>query len=561
MLRALPSKPWFPLACKLLSLGVALLLIFTLSMPIYVDGVVFLVLIITARRSSWQNFALITVSLALVSILLAVIAVFSPWQPARYYREHEKYARTDSTYTSNIKDDIEVPYGDLLAIDPMAPPALREPRKVHFETDSLGYRNSKEYQSSQWILVGDSFILGTSTDQTQTLPEVLGREYGQPSYQIAYPGDPLDYERRAAWFISLKSPGAGSGEPRILLFIYEGNDFRHASRVPVFKSQRPVIPGWWAGKLNRYDIIRAKLLDRLAPRLEYPKVLFAMSRRVERLVFLREATRISAVPIGGKLVGFTEGQSLAAVEPHLEVELDWNPEVLKRTRCVFFIPTKLRTYAEWLPEDIRSRIVEPAPAFLELSKEFRRFGIPVVDLTAALREEARKALKTGEYVWWRDDTHWNGRGIRAVAPLVKDCAMKSRPHNLPVMPEGWDYSLAGDVLRSAKQRIAVGDFGKGIVDGGRRAHGTVILKGTATGPEGQSALRALGFLDGKLVSSAPVRNRFLYRPSRSDGFEVSIPMNLAGPTGAGIRIFAVTDAEHAMELKLPEGLVERLQKN
>jgi hypothetical protein len=45
-------------------------------------------------------------------------------------------------------------------------------------------------------------------------------------------------------------------------------------------------------------------------------------------------------------------------------------------------------------------------------------GVPVVDLTPALRAAARDSLAAGRYVYFLDDTHWNARGIAVAADTV-----------------------------------------------------------------------------------------------------------------------------------------------
>jgi hypothetical protein len=70
------------------------------------------------------------------------------------------------------------------------------------------------------VLVGDSFVVGIGSDWSDTLPAQLVDKYGIDAYAIAFPSAPIDYERRAAWFLTAINPQA-----RFSFFIYEGNDF------------------------------------------------------------------------------------------------------------------------------------------------------------------------------------------------------------------------------------------------------------------------------------------------------------------------------------------------
>ena len=80
---------------------------------------------------------------------------------------------------------------------------------------------------------------------------------------------------------------------------------------------------------------------------------------------------------------------------------------------IFFVPVKYRVYAKWFVD-------KPLPnAQLDyLRQTAKQAAIPVFDLTPALIEEAERLLPQGQYVYWRDDTHWNCNGMRAVAAPV-----------------------------------------------------------------------------------------------------------------------------------------------
>jgi hypothetical protein len=103
-------------------------------------------------------------------------------------------------------------------------------------------------------------------------------------------------------------------------------------------------------------------------------------------------------------------------EPHAEV---W-----RRTKCVFFVPTKLRVYAAYVLDSVRQRL-QGEPAGLRALRDFMK-GKPaeVVDLTPFLKRAADERLQRGQYVFWRDDTHWNANGVKAVSAEVAKCLTK-----------------------------------------------------------------------------------------------------------------------------------------
>jgi hypothetical protein len=69
--------------------------------------------------------------------------------------------------------------------------------------------------------------------------------------------------------------------------------------------------------------------------------------------------------------------------------------------------------------------------FLERAEiELRAAGIVVANLTKALRQAA-KDLERHEYVYWRHDTHWNGRSVAVAAGeidrIIPDLRQACRP--------------------------------------------------------------------------------------------------------------------------------------
>jgi hypothetical protein len=53
-----------------------------------------------------------------------------------------------------------------------------------------------------------------------------------------------------------------------------------------------------------------------------------------------------------------------------------------------------------------------------LADRLRAAGVPVVDSTPLLAAQAAERLPRHEYLYWRDDTHWNAAGIRLAAEAV-----------------------------------------------------------------------------------------------------------------------------------------------
>ena len=372
----------------------------TAGLPLWVDLLAAAFFLILAIRVERRNLALLAGSLLLAMIMCEAIFPMLPDKPEIHYRPHEKYY-TRVNYQPNVDVNFDVPHGDLVAIDFMAPASIREPRQIRFKTDALGYRNDSDYQEESIILAGDSLVVGNGTDQSETLPNVLRREHGIETYSVAYTSYPPDYCRRVKEFVENVNPNVNA-----LLFIFEGNDFIVPKRVP----DAPTL----------YDRVKIRVITFLG--LDYPRLIFNVARQAGWFLYRPKLEPVEVYRVGAHDVGFYGNyvDAVMAEHPQLCMERkDCPPEVISRVKGVFFIPAKYRVYFDLLPDRLGRIVEEPAPGFVIVQRFFAAYKIPVIDLTPALKKKARELLHgEGRYVYWRDDTHWNGAGIRTAAEEV-----------------------------------------------------------------------------------------------------------------------------------------------
>ena len=315
------------------------------------------------------------------------------------------FQRGHQIFAPHTDTELTIPMGDLQAMTAtdLHPGPGGGPRTVRFVTDSLGYRNDADYHGQPYALVGDSFVVSSSTDQPDIPASVLGREHGLQAYAVAaVGGDMADYAR---WTRDFRRRHGNAA--RILLMVFEGNDFD-----PVHDRDRHD-PAWrtW---LRRYrDWYRFLPLGR---------TVFTQVNR------LKAAGRHDPV-----LPATAGGMPLAFYRPYVEQVLATGPrdlgdfpallkEMAPTVQAVFFVPAKYRVYAPLLDAPLPGRPTEDLPSaqWDYLSGLCRELGMPCHDLTPALEAEARAALDQGELVYFADDTHWNARGIRAaVAAMAK----------------------------------------------------------------------------------------------------------------------------------------------
>jgi hypothetical protein len=357
-----------------------------------------------------QRAELATVLVLLLVAFLGVEVFVRLNADAIFYREHEKWALA-GRYKADVDDTVPVRFGDLVAMDPARREALAEPRRLTFVTDGDGFRNRADHAQQPYVILGDSFATTVGSSQEDILVEQLERALPGTFSSRAYPGTPNEYENTALRFLEEHPEGA-----RFLWFVFEGNDFE----IPNGKESKPRPP-------SRLDVWRARL-DPLALPFMATRVLKILGKvaeaQVDKALGKSRPTQVSVATVGGRELGFFDEYVARTREPKLAISIVGSPEVLERTACVFFIPDKHRVYHPWLED--AAPIPEPAAGFVGLAEYFGARGIRVVDLTPALRRAAASALERGRFVYWRDDTHWNGEGIAGVVDEVKACVAQDR---------------------------------------------------------------------------------------------------------------------------------------
>ncbi len=84
--------------------------------------------------------------------------------------------------------------------------------------------------------------------------------------------------------------------------------------------------------------------------------------------------------------------------------------------AVVLVPERISLYAHLLTGSIWKG--GPSGYLQELDRSLRAAGIATINLYPALAARADEAWPRFEYVVWRDDTHWNSRGIAAAADEI-----------------------------------------------------------------------------------------------------------------------------------------------
>lgn len=383
-----------------------------------------------------SNALLVTFSLVASTIFVETALQTSALGDSIYYRAHERFAIDDTDlgyrrYQANVDYKGSMPHGDLhaLAVSTDVDP---EPREIVFKTDSFGFRNDDDYDGQPYVLVGDSFVVGAGTTQEETLVSQLRSRYAMDLYSLAHQGGIEDYAKYVRTFRNRLS-----AEPKVVLFIFEGNDFpeqgvRKMNTVSVQRHWSFRVPGG-----QRLLMVQQRTVEVLK---RYHALFKTTSTyRFTRSLVGRISTRDEQVvvfPVGDIAVAFY--RRYISVSKRKEVPENKNfVEMLEEMKDilvhVFFIPTKFRVYCKHLTSCSSEGLAAlPNVQWLYLRDLGEKLGIATTDLTPALAKESDRLLEDGVLTFWRDDTHWNQHGIAVAAGRVAKTLAQS---NSPVSPK------------------------------------------------------------------------------------------------------------------------------
>lgn len=336
--------------------------------------------------------------IAIFSLLLNIFINITGIERSIYYRPHElmKSSRADfgETFRSNTEFRMEAQFGDIEAREKAG---IREPHEIAYRTDSLGFRNPADYRQQDFVLVGDSFLAGANDSESCLISEWLRKDHRLDTYNLGFPGDMNDYVRRINAFRQING-----NDFKLALFVFEGNDFRPFSNLAQtdddpLSSYHNYFKQSSLWRYTRWLYLRGsgKNKDRGRQALVHP------------IGELPMAFLSSEEPLANNRTPYTEASlrftnALQLLKPNLVQ--------------IFFVPTKYRVYARWIASGGGHSLPNTQWEYLE--RAARQANVPVFDLTPALIQEAERLLPAGQYVYWRDDTHWNCHGMRAAAGPV-----------------------------------------------------------------------------------------------------------------------------------------------
>jgi len=328
-----------------------------------------------------------------------------------YYRPFEILAVYDENighmvFKKGARIKMRMPYGDLVAISYNNTSIEKEPHNVVFNVDSCGFRNDSNYHGQKYVLVGDSFIFGAADSQEDILSSQLKNKYNIDVYNVSFTGDIFHYVK----FIKEFEKRAKS-DFKVLLFIYEGNDFNDA-------------PPDNFGRKNKLQFIRDTFTYR------FLKIRYHLLRGRYQALKTQAPGRVKVIKINGHKVGFLDSRIGTAEDSEYKGSEGFESAlsvISPKVAHIFFIPEKYRVYYSFI-EGSHSGYL-PNTHWEYLASLCKKLNLKATNLTEPLIRESEELMKKDIMTWWKDDTHWNKYGIAVAAKIVAE-TLKTETQNI-----------------------------------------------------------------------------------------------------------------------------------
>ena len=337
-----------------------------------------------------------------------------------YYRGHEKFYKNKLSYQINVNEYVDIPFGDLVAVDICLNDKeineLKVVRKQKFVTDKYGFRNSKiDLVDSNLILVGDSQVSGSGLTDELLISSQINQITNFKTTNLSIGGaNPSDYEKILKRnFSKIKS------NAKILIFYFEGNDFTIKKKDAILKddfNQNNDFKIFIKSGYQRLERNKDKFFKKI---INFNNFLYKKIRPISQRYYFKVLAKWSnSCPvkydrIGKDLIGFFWFDKQNKIE--YETYAINDPKILEKIHKVYFIPTKLNVYKNF----VKNVKFHKNDKFRILKELYAKKNIEVVDLTNILRDEVDNYLYKNKYLYFKDDTHLNGNGAFVIANFIK----------------------------------------------------------------------------------------------------------------------------------------------
>jgi hypothetical protein len=318
-----------------------------------------------------------------------------------------RYRAPCGPFRANAKYYNPASYGDLSVLGNL--PQHRIYRREAFTTDARGFRrNSRQNapaQNYKVVLIGDSMSVGSSVSDEETLAAQLQAGLGIGVYNAGSPGRMIMDVHAILQLARSLNMTEGT-----VVYQYIGRDPLPAPeefmRGAFFSCTdwQYSLGVWYKG------FIEASPLQIMARKMIRPwqnDTILPNAYRAEVVVrTLTDGNAILFLPPDAVNYPRTRNVDVRGIQ-YLATELRIN----KFRLVVVLVPDKFVVYEPLLIEKDRSRA--NGPLYLDLvERSLKETGVPVINLTHFMRDKAVEYYARKQYLYWRDDTHWNAEGIK-----------------------------------------------------------------------------------------------------------------------------------------------------
>jgi len=324
-------------------------------------------------------------------------------------------------------------YGDLAGMGNMKD--MRVYRREEFHVDRFGFRNlqTERPTNSVGLVVGDSFTIGAGVSDSETLPVQLSADAGEFFYNAGGEASFVSAEAAASMLqlssgtlvYQLLERSARHAPPD--LSELKGNPLREPSEAqPLSKnSVTSVLASAIELLVSDHSpgfILSRKFVKNLQDDVWIPNpysndVVRRRLRNGDEMLFFPDDFKPVAdqVKLASAWRCYLAAFSRRMAERHV-------------TMMVLLVPDKGTVYGSLMDTATSDSGGQDLLAMLE--KELRGADVPTLNLTPLFRTAAVRLLPQHDYLYWRDDTHWNAQGVKLAANALWSEIESSQKHNL-----------------------------------------------------------------------------------------------------------------------------------
>ena len=377
----------------------------------------------TTNTASIWSLGRLLPRLMLFLFVLDVILRFVPLDPLTF-RAWEAmlrhYPNAVGPFIPNKHYHRDNSYGGVAGIANL--PALRHYHSVDFTTDAYGFHNPPALAQGNpiGIVIGDSFAVGSELPEDQSLSAQLSQRFGGYFYNAGSPQplhlrsleavtQRLGLQRGLVIFEFLESralqdppsatPDGARGAAQSFFFRSLGQEWTDRLGTPLnelHSSPLQAIPAKLEKKIQD---------DTLLPNSFASFVIQEKLRNGEPIVFLPAEFKSPADPrkAADRWAAYFAWYSAQLRNDGLDL-------------VVLLVPNRATIYAPLLeqPRDVSASRV----TLMDLANALQNAGVRTVSLEPRFAHDAALLLDQKKYLYFLDDTHWNGNGTAIAADEI-----------------------------------------------------------------------------------------------------------------------------------------------